>query len=52
MIQSFDNDVSLDDVFDRLYLLRKVDLTERQADNDEIIEHGEFMSQLEAEDAN
>ena len=50
LIQSLHDDVSLDDVIDRLYLLRKVELAERQADNDEVIEHDDFMSQLEAED--
>ena len=51
LIQSLDDNVSLDDVIDRLYLLRKVELAEQQADRDEVIEHAEFMSQLEAEDA-
>jgi hypothetical protein len=52
VIQSLHDDVSLDDVIDRLYLLRKIEIAERQADNDEVIEHDEFMRQLEAEDAN
>jgi hypothetical protein len=51
LIQSLDDDVSLDDVIDRLYLLRKVEMAENQADRDEVTEHDEFMSQLEAEDA-
>ena len=51
LIQSLDDDVSLDDVIDRLYLLRKVEMAEQQADCDEVMEHDEFMSQLEAEDA-
>jgi hypothetical protein len=51
LIQSLDDDVSLEDVIDKLYLLRKIQLAESQADNDEVIEHGEFMSQLEAGDA-
>ncbi len=51
LIQSLDDNVSLDDVIDRLYLLRKVELAEQQADRGEIIEHDEFMNQLEAEDA-
>lgn len=52
VIQSLHDDVSLDDVIDRLYLLRKIEIAERQADNDKVIEHDEFMRQLEAEDAN
>lgn len=51
LIQTLDDDVSLDDVIDRLYLLRKVEIAEQQADRDEVVEHDEFMSQLEAEDA-
>ena len=52
VIQSLNDDVSLDEVIDRLYLLRKIEIAERQADNDEVIEHGEFMRQLEQEDSN
>lgn len=51
LIQSLNDDVSLDDVIDRLYLLRKVEKAERQADRDQVIEHDEFISHLEAEDA-
>jgi hypothetical protein len=51
LIQSLDDNVSLDDVIDRLYLLRKVELAEKQADRDEVMEHDDFMRQLEAEDA-
>ena len=51
LIQKLDDEVSLDDVIDRLYLLRKVELAEQQADNGEVIEHDEFMNQLEADDA-
>ena len=51
LIQSLDDNVSLDDVIDRLYLLRKVELAEQQADRGEVIEHDEFMDQLEEEDA-
>ena len=51
LIQSLDENVSLDDVIDRLYLLRKVELAEQQADRGEVIEHDEFMNQLEEEDA-
>jgi len=52
VIQSLHNDVSLDDVIDRLCLLREIEIAESQADNDEVIEHDEFMRQLEAEGAN
>ena len=46
LIQSLDDSVSLDDVIDRLYLLRKVELAEQQADRGEVIEHEKFMNQL------
>ena len=50
VIQSLDDDVSLDDVIDRLYLLRKIELGIAQADAGDVVEHDEFMSELEAED--
>ena len=51
VIQSLDDDVSLDDVIDRLYLLRKIELGLAQADAGEVVEHDRFMDELEAEDA-
>jgi hypothetical protein len=51
VIQSLDDDVSLDDVIDRLYLLRKIELGIVQADADDVVEHDQFMDELEAEDA-
>ena len=51
LIQSLDEHVSLDYVIDRLYLLRKIELGIAQADAGEGMEHEEFMSRLEAEDA-
>ncbi len=51
VIESLDDDVSLDDVIDRLYLLRKIELGIAQADEGDVMEHDEFMAELEAEDA-
>ncbi len=51
LIQSLHDDVSLDDVIDRLYLLRKIELGLAQADAGDVIEHDMFMDELEAEDA-
>ncbi len=51
LIQKLSDDVSLDDVIDRLYLLRKVEIGIAQADADDVMEHDEFMDELEAEDA-
>ena len=50
VIQSLDEDVSLDDVIDRLYLLRKIELGLAQAEAGEMTEHDKFMDELEAED--
>ena len=50
VIQSLDDDVSLDDVIDRLYLLRKIELGIAQADAGDVLEHEIFMDELEAED--
>ena len=51
LIQTLDDDVSIDDVIDRLYLLRKIELGIAQADAGDVMEHDEFMDELEAEDA-
>ena len=51
LIQTLDDDVSLDDVIDRLYLLRKIELGIAQADEGDVMEHDEFMDELESEDA-
>jgi len=51
LIQTLDDDVSLDDVIDRLYLLRKIELGIAQADAGDVMEHDEFMDELEVEDA-
>ena len=51
LIQTLDDDVSLDDVIDRLYLLRKIELGIAQADAGDVMEHDEFMDELESEDA-
>lgn len=51
LIQALDDNVSLDDVIDRLYLLRKIELGLSQADAGDVLEHDDFMTELEAEDA-
>ena len=51
VIQSLDDDVSLDEVIDRLYLLRKIELGIVQAQAGDVMEHDQFMDELEAEDA-
>ncbi len=51
LIQTLRDDVSLDDVIDRLYLLRKIELGICQANSGDVMGHDEFMDELEAEDA-
>jgi hypothetical protein len=50
VIQALNDDVSLDEVIDRLYLLRKIELGIAQADVDDVVEHEAFTDELEAED--
>lgn len=50
LIQTLDDDVTLDDVIDRLYLLRKIELGIAQADAEDVMEHDVFMDELESED--
>jgi predicted transcriptional regulator len=51
VINSLSDDATLDDVIDRLYLLRKVELGVAQADAGDVMEHDEFMAELESENA-
>ena len=50
-IQALNDDVSLDEVIDRLYLLRKIELGIAQADAGDVVEHEAFIAELEAEEA-
>ena len=51
LIQTLDDHASLDEVIDRLYLLRKIELGIAQADAGDVMEHDAFTDELEAEDA-
>jgi hypothetical protein len=51
VINSLDENVSLDEVIDRLYLIRKIELGIAQADAGAVIDHDVLMSELEREDA-
>jgi len=51
VIESLDDDVSIEQAIDRLYLLYKIEIGLRQADSGEGMEHDEFMKQLENETA-
>jgi predicted transcriptional regulator len=51
VINSLGDNVTLDDVIDRLYLVRKIELGIAQADAGDVMEHEQFMAELEREDA-
>ena len=50
VINSLDENASLDEVIDRLYLVRKIELGIAQADAGDTIEHDALMAELEQED--
>ncbi len=50
VIQSLDDNATLDEMIDRLYLLRKIELGIAQADAGDVMEHEKFMAELERED--
>jgi hypothetical protein len=52
VINLLDDDATLDEMIDRLYLLRKIELGIAQADAEDVVEHEEFMAELEQEDVN
>jgi hypothetical protein len=47
VINRLDDNVSIDQAIDRLNLLRKIEIGLQQADSGDVIEHDEFMKQLE-----
>ena len=49
-MNSLDENASLDEVIDRLYLVRKIELGIAQADAGDVIDHDQFMTELEKED--
>jgi predicted transcriptional regulator len=51
VINSLDDDVTLDEVIERLYLVRKIELGLAQADAGDVVDHEQFMAELEREDA-
>ena len=52
VINSLDDNATLDDMIDRLYLLRKIELGIVQADAGDVMDHDEFMAELERADGN
>ena len=52
VIQTLEDDTSIDHAIDRLYLLRKVEIGLQQAKaGDDLVDHDEFMQQLADEEA-
>jgi len=49
VIESLEDDVSIEQAIDRLYLLHKIEIGIQQADSGAGMEHDEFMKQLEDE---
>jgi predicted transcriptional regulator len=49
VISSLDDNVSIEQAIDRLYLLHKIEIGLQQADAGEGMEHDQFMKQLEDE---
>ena len=49
LIRTLNDDVSLDEVIDGLYLLRKIELGIAQADDSDVLEHDVFMNELESD---
>ena len=50
VINSLNDDATLDEVIDRLYLLRKIELGIVQADAGDVMDHEDYMAELERED--
>ncbi len=50
VINAIEENATLDEVIDRLYLLRKIELGIAQADAGDVIEHDDFMAELGRED--
>jgi hypothetical protein len=50
VIESLDDDVSIEQAIDRLYLLYKIEVGQQQIASGQYIDHDELMAELEAED--
>jgi predicted transcriptional regulator len=51
VISSLRDNATLDDVIDRLDLVRRIELGMAQADAGDVVDHEELMAELEREDA-
>jgi hypothetical protein len=49
VVETLDDDASIEDAIYRLKLLRKIEIGQQQVADGLVMEHDEFMNQLEAE---
>jgi predicted transcriptional regulator len=47
VVQNLGDDITIDQVIDRLYLLKKIETGLVQADTGEVTDHDEFMDSLQ-----
>ena len=52
VIQGLADDVSIDEAIERLHLLQKIEAGLKDADEGRVMDHDEFMRELEEEDGN
>jgi hypothetical protein len=45
-VQNLEDDITIDQVIDQLYLLKKIELGLGQADRGEVLDHDQFMDHL------
>lgn len=50
LVQKLPEDVTIDDVLNRIVLLRKIEVAIGQCDRGEVMDHDEFFKRLEEED--
>lgn len=50
VIESLDDDVSIEQAIDRLYLLYKIEIGKQQIADGQFVDHVQFMAELEAEE--
>lgn len=46
VVQNLEDDITIDQVIDRLYLLQKIERGLRQADEGDVTDHDKFMDSL------
>ncbi len=51
VIESLDDDVTIEQAIDRLYVLYKIEVGIQQITSGQCVDHDEFMAELEAEES-